>query len=145
MAPSNEQILAFSLWWESADGDARTRSVLPRGLEDFVSLKEEYESTAAVSIIEVAFIFTEILMKELGSKSERFVSIDEWLDSLLKYYRAEKPRWRAAIVAFLRSERPVCQLSPAVYCQGARRVEIPSNDADFRRMVDNDPIFFALP
>ena len=108
-------------------------------------MKEDYEATAAVSVIEVAFIFTEILMKELDSKSERFVSIDEWLDSLLKYYRAEKPRWRAAIIAFLESDRPVCQLSPVVYHQGARRADIPANAAEFRHMVDNDPIFFALP
>ena len=144
MEQIDRDLVAFCLWWESPEGDARTQAVLPPDLADFATIKEEFFLSTGTSLIEIAFLFTEILMGELDSTAERFNTIEEWLDSLMRYYRAETPRWRSALRARLSSDRPVGRLSPAVYHQGSLRTAIPATAQEFQQMVAHDTIHFRL-
>ena len=141
---SVEKLWRFSMWLESADGDAGLKSVLPDSLKPFLEFKEQYNAVAHFSLIEVAFLFTEILMIKLDSKHERFLSLEEWLDSLSKYYRAETERWNCDLRNRLSVERPAVKVSAAVYHNGLLRTEIPSSEEAYKLMVKEDQIRFYL-
>ena len=144
MAQNVLDLVDFYLWWESADGDARNREFFPEGLAPLIALKDEFNDTSLLSVIEIAFLFTEILMKDLDSKHERFLTIEEWLEALATYYQSSAARWDVAIRNRLIAVQPKVKVSAAVYKDGNLRSEIPRSRQAFKAMFDNDAINFTL-
>ena len=141
-----EALYHFSVWWESADGDRRTRDFLPEGLQAFVELQKEYNSSVCFSLIEIAFLFMEVLMCKLEVKREQFASIDEWLGLLSQQFQANQQRWEGELRSRLSSAKAL-KVVATVYrdgYEGRIRTSIPRSAAEAQAMAKNDAIRFTL-
>ena len=136
-------VMNVVLWWTGTSGDNITRKALPDSLLPFLPVAQEGEQ-AALSLMDMLCMLTEIIMMGFDSKVDHFETVGEWLEILGKFWCNHSVKLTRKIRARLNSAPPHVNVTFMVFTGNEPRTTVPNTEAKFAEMAEHDSIEFPL-